>query len=218
MSKPKTRSEKQAETRAALMRAASELFSRHGLEGASVEDVAAAAGYTKGAFYSNFSSKEELFLVMLDEKFAEHVERLDQQLAGTGDADTEARDAAVGFVGAMESDPAWPRLYFEFVAYGARNEAFRAELAKRHRELRQRLTDVFERWSADFPAQPPLPMTDIAAMVFAMGDGFLVGQLVDPELDEDLYASMNAVFIRGLQALAAGWEPEEQDLPARSLA
>ena len=218
MSRPKTRSEKQAETRAALLSAASELFSRHGLEGASVEDVAAAAGYTKGAFYSNFASKEELFLVMLDQKFAEHVERLDVQLAGTGDADEEARDAAVGFLSGMESDPAWPRLYFEFVAYGARNEAFRGELEKRHRQLRARLADVFDRWSADFPAEPPLPMTDIATMVFAMGDGFLVGQLVDPDLDENLYAQMNAVFIRGLQALAAGWEPEEEDLPARSLA
>src|SRR5689334_4241131 len=107
MSKPKTRSEKQAETRAALLHAASELFARHGLEGASVEDVAAAAGYTKGAFYSNFASKEELFLVMLDEKFAEHVERLDQHLAGTGDANEEARDAAVGFLSAVQSDPAW---------------------------------------------------------------------------------------------------------------
>ena len=67
--KPKTRREKQAETRSSLLRSAAKLFCRRGLEGASVEDVAQDAGYTKGAFYSNFKSKEELFLVMLDEKF-----------------------------------------------------------------------------------------------------------------------------------------------------
>jgi AcrR family transcriptional regulator len=139
MSKPKTRSEKQAETRAALLRAASELFPKGGMEGTSVDDIAAAAGYTKGAFYSNFRSKEELFLVMLDERFAENIERLDRALAGGEDADEEAQQASTDFLTQIHADPDWPRLYFEFVAYAARNEAFREEFAMRHRELRRRM-------------------------------------------------------------------------------
>lgn len=213
MSKPKTRSEKQAETRAALLRAASDLFSRRGLEGASVEEVAAAAGYTKGAFYSNFASKEELFLVILDERFAEHLEHIDQRLAGAGDADEEARATASGFLRDIHADPQWPRLYFEFAAYAARNEAFREELAKRHREMRRRMAEVFTRWSADYPVEPPLPMADIAAMVDFMADGFLFDQMIDPSLDDSLYESMQAVFVRGLMAMAAGW-PEEMPTPA----
>ena len=93
MSKPKTRSEKQAETRAALLSAAYDLFPRGGMERTSVDDIAAAAGYTKGAFYSNFRSKEELFLVMLDEKFSEHIQRLDQTLTRIDDADEETQSA-----------------------------------------------------------------------------------------------------------------------------
>ena len=217
MSKPKTRSEKQAETRAALLRAAYELFPRRGMERTSVDDIAAAAGYTKGAFYSNFSSKEELFLVMLDERFAEHIERLDQTLAGIDDADAEAQRASTDFLTEIHADPDWPRLYFEFVAYAARNEAFREELADRHRELRRRMAEIFSRWATDFPAQPPLPMTDIATMIDFMADGFIVDHMIDPELKHSLYTSMQAIFFRGLQAMAVGWEPEEEGAEAAAL-
>src|SRR5918999_4846579 len=214
--KPKTRRQRQAETRSSLLRSAAKLFCRHGLEGASVEEVATDAGYTKGAFYSNFKSKEELFLVMLDEKFGSELDRINRLLAGTGEPDHEARTAAADFVRYIHSDPEWPRLYFEFVAYAARNEDFRQELATRHRALRARLTEIYRRWSADFPAEPPIPIEDIAAMTDFMGDGFILDQLVDPELDDGLYATMLAIFFRGLQAMAVGWEPPpvEEKAPA----
>ena len=207
--KAKTRRQKQAETRSSLLRSAAKLFCRHGLEGASVEDVSQDAGYTKGAFYSNFKSKEELFLVMLDEKFGRELERIDELLAGTGEPGDEARDAAADFASYIRSDPEWPRLYFEFVAYAARNDDFRQELATRHRALRGRLTEIYRRWSAGFPTEPPIPIEDIAAMTDFMGDGFILDKLVDPDLDDDLYATMLAIFFRGLQATALGWEPEE---------
>ena len=214
--KPKSRRQKQEETRSSLLRSAAKLFCRHGLAGASVEDVAQDAGFTKGAFYSNFKSKEELFLVMMDEKFGAELERIDRLLAGTGEARDEANAAAEDFVRYVFSDPEWPRLYFEFVAYAARNEDFRQELATRHRALRARLTEVYERWSANFPARPPVPIADVAAMTDFMADGFLLDKLVDPELDDSLYATMLAIFFRGLQAMALGWEPTEEDMTARA--
>ncbi|HEX6116327.1 MAG TPA: TetR/AcrR family transcriptional regulator [Solirubrobacterales bacterium] len=203
-----TRHQKQAETRSSLLRSAAKLFCRHGLDGASVEEVAHDAGYTKGAFYSNFKSKEELFLVMLDERFAAELERTDRILAGEGEWADEARDAARDFIASVGHDDEWRRLYFEFVAYAMRNDEFRQELATRHRALRERLAAILARWSADFPGEPPVPIADISAMVDFMADGFLLDRMVDPELDEDLYATMLAIFLRGLQAMALGWEPE----------
>jgi AcrR family transcriptional regulator len=214
--KAKTRRQKQEETRSSILRSAAKLFCRKGLEGASVEDVAQDAGYTKGAFYSNFKSKEELFLVMMDEKFGAELERIDRLLAGTGEPREEANAAAQDFVRYVYSDPEWPRLYFEFVAYAARNEDFRQELATRHRALRARLADVYERWSANFTTQPPVPIADIAAMTDFMADGFLLDKLVDPELDDRLYATMLAIFFRGLEAMALGWEPSEEEAAARA--
>ena len=200
------------------MRSAAALFRRHGLDGASVEQIAREAGYTKGAFYAHFESKEELFLVMLDERFGAELGRLDRLLAGEREPGAEARDAAEDFIAFVHSDPDWPRLYFEFAAYAARNEGFRRELATRQRALRARIVEVYRRWSADFPAEPPLPLEDIATMTFAMADGFLLDQLIDPELGDDLYPAMLGVFFRGLQAVALGWEPPPVEAATRTRA
>ena len=211
-----TRRQKQAETRKSLLRSAANAFCRKGLAGASVDEVAQEAGYTKGAFYANFKSKEELFLVMLDERFSEQLERVDSLLGGDEEPGEEARHAAQDFIRSFRGEDEWRRLYLEFVAYAMRNDEFRQELATRHRALRARLTEIYRRWSADFPAEPPIPMEDIAAMTDFMADGFLLDQLIDPELDEELYSTMCLIFFRGLQALAVGWEPEEGAVAAAS--
>jgi AcrR family transcriptional regulator len=201
-----TRAEKQAKTRAALLASATRTAARHGLEGASIDRIAAGAGFTKGAFYANFRSKEDLFLAILDQRFEQELRRLDRVLSGAGEPNEQARRASEEAIRRVGGDPHWHRLYFEFVAYAARNEAFRRELAARHRALRERLTEIFTRWSADFPTDPPLPMSQIAAMTDFMFDGFMVDKLIDPELDDRLYASMVTVFFRGLQSLAS--DPE----------
>jgi AcrR family transcriptional regulator len=209
-----TRGEKQAETRSALLRSAAKLFRSRGLVGTSVEQIAHDAGYTKGAFYSNFGSKEELYLVMLDERFAEQLDALDRRLSGTSDPDAQARHAADGFIRSFRGDEDWKRLYFEFVAHAMRDERFREELAKRHRALRARLTEILRGWAGAFVAEPPMPYEDIAAITDILSDGFLLDRMVDPDLDEDLYATMVAVFVRGLQAMAVGWEPDPDELRA----
>jgi len=145
-----------------LLRAASKLFCKRGLEGTSIDEVAEAAGYTKGAFYANFKSKEELFLVMLDERFAKELERIDRTLSGTDDPETEARLAAAEFIH-FASDDDWPRLYFQFAAHAARNEEFRQELATRQQAMRERLVEVYERWTKQFEIDPPLPIADVVS-------------------------------------------------------
>jgi AcrR family transcriptional regulator len=208
-----TRREKQQRTRKSLLRAAAKLFCKRGLEGASIDEVAQAAGYTKGAFYANFKSKEELFLVMLDERFAEELERLDRALAGTQEPQEEARAAAVDFVHAA-TDQDWPKLYFQFVAHAARNEEFRQELATRHRAMRARLSEILERWKRGTGHASPVPIEQVTAMMSFMADGFLVDRIVEPELSEELYATMVGVFLRGLEAMAV--EQESSASPDRA--
>ena len=210
-----TRRQKQAETRSSLMRSAAKLFCRHGLEGASVEDVAQDAGFTKGAFYSNFKSKEELFLVMLDERFSERLDQLEEMLGSTPDSTEEqAHDTALDFIRTFRDDEEWKRLYFEFVAYAMRNDEFREELATRHRALRARLAEMFRSWAVNFPGEPPVSFEQIAAMTDFMADGFLLNRMVDHDLDEDTYATMLAIFYRGLLATTLGWEPDPGEVAA----
>src|SRR2546429_9164461 len=102
-----TRKEKQAHTRACLMNSAAKLFALRGLQQASIDEVAEDAGFTKGAFYANFKSKEELFLAMLDERFAERLEEIDRVLATEAEPEAQAPQAGTDFSRYVSADPKW---------------------------------------------------------------------------------------------------------------
>jgi AcrR family transcriptional regulator len=195
-----TRAARQAGTRAALLRSAARLICRHGMHGASIDAIAADAGYTKGAFYANFASKQDLFLTMLEEKFATALADLQEAMPGAGVPQAEAHQAAERFLAYANSDPEWPRLYQEFAALAARDSAFREQLAARVSELRARMAAVFEQWAASYGVKPALAPEEVAAMTFFMADGFLVHRLIEPSLDESLYPKMVDVFLQGLLA------------------
>jgi AcrR family transcriptional regulator len=196
------RKEKQARTRAMLMRSAGKLFCQRGLEQASVDDIAQDAGYTKGAFYSNFKNKEELFLAMLDQKFGEEIERIERGLTTDVTPDEAARHASVDLIRFMRSDPEWERLYLEFVAYAGRNEEFRQELLTRCLAMDRTLSEVYARWGKAIGIEPPIPIADIARITGIMTHGFLLNQQIDPDLPEELYGTMMAAFVLGLQEMA----------------
>jgi AcrR family transcriptional regulator len=201
-----TRKERQVDTRISLLRSAARLFSKRGMEGTSVEEIAAEAGYTKGAFYANFKSKEELFLTMLDEHFAAEIERMDRALAGSGDPGEEARHAAAAFTDYVFADSEWPVLYFQFAAQAARDEEFREELATRSQAMRAKMVEILRRWSAG-EKEPPLPLEDLSAMIDFMASGFILERTVDPDIPEEMFATMMGVFVLGVRAMAEGWEP-----------
>jgi AcrR family transcriptional regulator len=210
---PVTRKQKQARTRAKLMRSAGRLFCRRGLEQASVDEIANQAGYTKGAFYSNFKSKEELFLAMLDEKFGEEIERIEAALGTDESPDAVARHAGEDFIRFLRSDPEWERLYLEFVAYAVRNDDFRQELLTRCRSMDERLEEVYRRWGERIGIEHPIPLADITQITSIMTEGFLVRQQIDPELREELYGTMLAAFMLGLREM---WREQDPDAVRRA--
>jgi AcrR family transcriptional regulator len=198
-----TRRERQAQTRAKLLEAAVEVFARRGLERASIDEIAAEAGFTKGAFYSSFDSKDDLFLAILDERFGAEADRLEAMLvSGAEDPQGQAREAAIDFVRTVGADPQWSRLFFEFTVRAARDPDFREHLAARYEVLRERLAGIYRRWAEEFPEQPPIAFEEIATMTYCMANGFLLEQLIEPDLSDELHGSMFAIFFRGLQGLA----------------
>jgi AcrR family transcriptional regulator len=190
------------------MLSAGKLFCRRGLEQASVDEIAQDAGYTKGAFYSNFKSKEELFLAMLDQKFGEEIERVEAALRTDEAPDEAARHAGEDFIRFLRSDPEWERLYLEFVAYAGRNDEFRQELLTRCRAMDQRLEEVYRRWHEAIGIEPPIPLEDITQITSIMTQGFLMSQQIDPELSEELYGTMLAAFTLGLREMWRAQDPE----------
>ena len=196
-----TRAEKKAETRSSLLEAAATVFARRGMQQASIEEVAEHAGFTKGAFYANFESKEELFLAMLDNRFAKHLEEIDHVLASDAEPEDQAREGAAQFIDFISSDPEWERLFFEFSAYASRNETFRVELVARRRHLQERMAELYRRRAEQLGVEPPFPFEDISRMTFAMADGIALQKLLDPEsVSDDLYPTMLATFFAGVRA------------------
>jgi AcrR family transcriptional regulator len=197
-----TRKESQARTRSKLLESAGRVFARRGMERATVDEVAGEAGYTKGAFYANFRSKEDLFLAMLDERFAQRLDEIDRVLDSGASVQDQARQAGRDFSDYLATDPEWSRLFFEFAVQAMRDEDFRKELVARHRTVRSRIADGFRTHTETLGGEPPIPPEDVAMMTYAMADGFALARILEREdIPDDMFATMLAVFFTGLAAL-----------------
>jgi len=197
-----TRKEKQAHTRECLMQSAARVFTRRGLQQASIDEVAEDAGFTKGAFYANFKSKEELFLAMLDERFSERIEEIERVIAGEGTTAEKAQRAGDDFTQMIVADPEWQRLFFEFSAYAARNDEFREELVTRYRSMRDRIAAALRARAEAAGFESALPYDQIALMTCAMANGVALEKLLEgEEVPDDLYGTMLTLLFAGLDTL-----------------
>jgi AcrR family transcriptional regulator len=206
-----SRKEKQAKTRSSLMSSAARVFCKHGMERASIDEVAEDAGYTKGAFYANFRNKQELFLAMLDERFTERIEDADRAFAASDESPPEqARHAAADFARAFRADPGAERLFLEFASYALRDEDFRQELVTRFATLRERLEAVYTRRVEEYGLDLDIPMDRIVRMVIAMTDGWALWRLLEPEgVDDELFETMVMIFTTGIGVLGGALEREQ---------
>ncbi len=175
-----TREEQRARTRAELLDAAAAVFANKGFHAASVDDVAEAAGYTKGAVYSNFESKESLFLELFDASAKQTLATVDRILDST---DVDDRVAALGREHGQLPlfSPQWHLLETEFTLYVARNEHLRPLLLERQVVLRRRIAERIEQHLADAGATTEHAPEDLARLIGAAGDGLSVQQLAEGE-------------------------------------
>jgi AcrR family transcriptional regulator len=186
-----------------LLSAGGQVFAEQGLGAATVDDVAAAAGLTKGAVYSNFDSKEELFLAVLERRYTERIEAVRRLTGGEGSTERQARNLAVDFGEYLREDPQWPLLFFEACAHALRNEPFRLAFTERNRQLRAALAELIEQRTAQLGLAPARSAHEIAAMATILANGYALERELDPEaINDELYGQLNVVFIRGLIATA----------------
>jgi AcrR family transcriptional regulator len=198
-----SRDERKAETRARLLEAAATVFARRGYERASVEEIAETAGFTKGAVYAHFASKDELFLAMVDERFQRRAEAICRAWADDRNPLEQARDSAAEFMSFVDSDPDWGLLFFETWVHAVRNPELGRELVKRYATLRKVVAEVVESRARAAGIELPIPADRVAFMVFSMGMGVALERVLEPEqADPDLYPALLEIFTRGLKAMA----------------
>src|SRR5438309_5825862 len=102
-------------TRDALIAAAADVFAQKGFYGASLEEIAEAAGFTRGAIYSNFGSKDELLLAVIDMFIDRQIAAFSEVVQGQAGADRVANAMAAAAVWEKSSSlaPNWSALSLE---------------------------------------------------------------------------------------------------------
>src|SRR5476649_2825702 len=180
MSRVRTRPTRD-DTRDKLFEAAARVFEDQGINAASIEAIAAAAGFTRGAFYSNFASKDELIVAMLGDHVEQSIRRCLELLANNKDP-ADFIDAFRN-MNRSQQDPLGrsPLLHMEMILFVARAEKRRPELAKRLRARRELIADIVETTSKNSGSKAALNPVWTGAVVLAMEDGFRLHRLIDPD-------------------------------------
>lgn len=177
---------RRAETRQRLLDAAFEAFAAEGFGRCTVEQICERAGYTRGAFYSNFGSLEELFLAMWEQRS----ERLLHEVAAVleEDAATEVPDLRAGVervLRVIPLDDKWFRITAEFTAHALRNPALRRVMVAREETIIAALMPVLEALLARINRVVTDPATLGRALV-AVHDGTATQCLMEPDNPEAL--------------------------------
>jgi AcrR family transcriptional regulator len=189
-----SRKEKQAETRSRLLDAAERVFLRRGLQGSSVEEIAAEAGFTRGAFYSNFKSKDELFVELLQDRVYRQYAQMAEQAQEQPGTPRERLRWGIERVRDVqkEEEGSWLfRLWLECLTQAARDEEFRELAATFWSGNRALLAEQTKATYKELGREPPLEPKQIATAMIALDVGLAVQHLVDPDdAPLDLYVPL----------------------------
>ncbi|MBV1777171.1 TetR/AcrR family transcriptional regulator [Burkholderiaceae bacterium DAT-1] len=196
------------DTRDRIIESAARVFARKGYLSATLDEVAADAGMTKGAVYWHFDSKNELFFALLDSRFKTQFEELLPTELEAHDANADAKAALLdllsGVVDRLEHDPDWPRLLLEFMGQARENEVRRrlgdAYLASY--KMSAQLIDHMYRVRGD---EPPADTELMAIFWSALMDGLIMAWIVNP-----LHVRMAEIMPRIVDLLWMGIAPRKQ--------
>jgi AcrR family transcriptional regulator len=177
-----TRAEQQAETRRRLLEAAEDVFRRRGFSGSSVEEIVADAGFTRGAFYSNFESKEALFIELLRTRAYDDFRRLIERAPQEGTPREQMLSTARELARRYERGQRWIfELWLECLAHAARHPDFASLPATLWRAARGLMSQGIEQAYHDAGKTPPIEAKHLASALIALDLGLAVQNLVDPE-------------------------------------
>ena len=159
------------DTRRLLMDAALAIFTAEGYERATVDEIVREAGFSKGAFYVHFESKEDLFWALLEERIEHQQEAFREAMSPTAPAAESLRTILDGVFTLDRKDPLWRAIFPEFAAHAARNE-----------KVRGRLADLYARWHGFI----------VSALEAGQGAG-----RVRKDIDADFVASVLIAVVEG---------------------
>lgn len=193
-----TREESRDQTHQRLLDAAQTVIARKGLTATSVEDIASLAGYTRGAFYSNFGTKGELFIELLRR---DH-QRADEEMAAilAGDLSAEQTVARVRqMYGQLHQDNECFMNWTEARMLAVRDARFRVRLNALMAEKRERVTAFITGFYQRRGITPPAPPQQMAMGLMSLVEGVRLFRLSSPqEMTPEAAESILTLFLDSL--------------------
>jgi AcrR family transcriptional regulator len=194
------------EARDELLAAALRVFARRGYREAGVDEIAAEAGYSKGALYWHFSGKAELLMTLLEERIDAPMRDRVALLASAPPERDMSEEATREFARQLEKEREAMLLEREYWTLAIRDPELRARYAERQTELRNSLAAAMEA-RAHHLGTPELtmPSEDVARIVMAIIGGLAVDELIEPgSVRPELLGEALAIVYAGLVARARG--------------
>jgi AcrR family transcriptional regulator len=194
-----SRAEQRERTHSELLAAAERLFVEQGFHATSVDQVAAAAGFTKGAVYSNFSSKEDLFLEVFDARAEKGAAMAANALAEHGDEEGLRRLVSDSLRRRGRED-GWLAAFFEFWAHAVRNPGLRERFAEIHTRALEPMAAASRRLAEERGVNGAVAPEEFNLAMNSMQLGLILERLTDPAaVKPDLAERMVGLSV-------AGWE------------
>ncbi|MET7767107.1 TetR family transcriptional regulator [Nocardia sp. NPDC005366] len=198
-----TRQQRLERTRALLIDAAEEVFARKGFGAASLDDIAAVAGYTRGAIYVHFTAKEDLFLAVSDRYLRRYFANFTEALAAV----TQLDDAALDDLAdrwrqlARNGGARHAALGHEFSLYLVRNPEARARVADQRARILESLVEFVSTSAAELGLTLTIPVTTFAQLIIATSDSIMLASELD---DADLYRPVLRMYTSALTSAGVG--------------
>jgi AcrR family transcriptional regulator len=187
------RAEQVARNRAELLAAAGRVFRDLGYAGASLDAIAEAAGFSKGAVYSHFASKADLFLSLLESRIEERAQ-MQRSVAQT--VGRTPLDFVQQMFAASRADPQWRLAVLEFRVVAARDPELRARYARAHRKTIAGIVESLQAMFDTLGTEPDLPIETLALSGLIFDIGLFLEELAadEPLPDEQLAAVISQVL------------------------
>ena len=195
-----TREQSKDQTRERLIDAARTTFVKKGYVATSVEDIASAAGYTRGAFYSNFDGKSELLIELLrrdhDRMHADY-----QSIMQDGGTQAEVESRVMTYYSQMfRHDECFP-LWVEAKLLASRDAKFRVRFNAFRNEKLEQIAAYIRTFSEQVGTELPLPAETLALGLVSLCDGIQFFRMCDPQqFTDEITESVLAGFIQKVLA------------------
>jgi AcrR family transcriptional regulator len=195
---PLTADRRRKLTRDYLLQAAAQVFAERGFHAATLDEVAAAAGFTKGAVYSNFKNKDDLFLALLEDAYTRELTALKDTMERS-DVPPEARlGDFVALIGKeVDRAPDMGTLYLEFHLYALRNPAARSRMNELEQADVRAIAEILEVERERRGLEIDEPAERTARIIVALFRGILMMRTANPEVaGEELLEAAIAFVVR----------------------